>query len=121
MLRHERWVAEAAVDFRKFGNVLMLAGAVVLVAACIWWFSFYSSVSRSPIARELAKATGNTDAGLSDVLGCLYSSGGICGVVSTLAPLAGKTAYEPMLFWFGLAGLVLGVLIRFTAKPSGAA
>ena len=35
--------------------------------------------------------------------------------------LAGKTAYEPMLFWFGLAGLILGVLIRFTAKPSGAA
>ena len=25
-----------------------------------------------------------------------------------------------MLFWFGLAGLILGVLIRFTAKPSGA-
>jgi hypothetical protein len=24
-----------------------------------------------------------------------------------------------MLFWFGLAGLILGLLIRLAAKPSG--
>jgi hypothetical protein len=115
LLRHKRWVAEAAVDFKKFGNVLMLAGAAVLVAACIWWFSFYSSV-----VREIGQATGR-DGSVFDVVGCLYSSSGICGLVASVAVLAGKTAYEPMLFWFGLAGLILGVLIRFTAKPSGAA
>ena len=54
-----------------------------------------------------------------DAVSCLYSSSGICALVSGVATLAGKTPYEPMLFWFGLAGLVLGVLIRFTAKPSG--
>jgi hypothetical protein len=104
------------VDFRKFGNVLMLAGAVVLVAACIWWFSFYSSV-----VREIGQATGQTNASVFDAWSCLYSSGGLCSLVQAVTSIAGKTAYEPMLFWFGLAGLILGVLIRYTAKPSGAA
>jgi len=104
------------VDFRKLGNVLMAAGAVVLVAAAIWWFTFYSSV-----VREIGRVTGSGEGSVLDVVGCLYSSSGICGLVASVAVLAGKTAYEPMLFWFGLAGLVLGVLVRFTAKPGGAA
>jgi hypothetical protein len=108
--------AEAAVDFKKLGTLLIIAGATVLVAACIWWFVFYSSV-----VREIGKVTGGGEGSVSDVVGCLYSSSGICGLVSSVAVLAGKTAYEPMLFWFGLAGLILGVLIRYTAKPSGAA
>ena len=104
------------MDFKKFGNVLMLAGAVVLVGACIWWFTFYSSV-----VREIGKVTGSGEGSVLDVVGCLYSSSGICGLVASVAVLAGKTAYEPMLFWFGLAGLIVGVLIRFTAKPSAPA
>ena len=104
------------MDFKKLGNIIMRAGAVVLVAACVWWFTFYSSV-----VREIGRLTGNAQGSVSDVVGCLYSSSGICGLASAGAVLAGKTAYEPMLFWFGLAGLVLGVLIRFAAKPSGAA
>ena len=105
------------MDFRKLGNLLTVLGGVVLVGACIWWFSFYSSV-----VREVGRATGNQgDATVFDALNCLYSSGGICGLVSSVATIAGKTPYEPMVFWFGLAGLVLGVLFRLTAKPSGAA
>jgi hypothetical protein len=115
-VRHEGQVAEAAVDFRKLGNILMLAGAVVLVAACIWWFTYYS-----PVVREIAKVTGSGEGSVFDVLGCLYSSSGICGLAASVSILAGKTAYEPMLFWFGLAGLILGVAIRYTAKPSGGA
>jgi hypothetical protein len=103
------------VDFKKFGNVLTAAGAVVLLAAAVWWVTFYSSV-----VREIGQVTGR-DGSVLDVVGCLYSSSGICGLVASVAVIAGKTAYEPMLFWFGLAGLVIGVLIRFTAKPSGAA
>jgi hypothetical protein len=113
-VRYEHPIAEAAVDFRKLGNALMLAGAAVLVAACLWWFSFYSSV-----VREIGQATGR-EGSVFDVVACLYSTSGICGLVASVAVLAGKTAYEPLLFWFGLAGLILGVLIRFTAKPSGA-
>jgi hypothetical protein len=115
-VRYEHPIAEAVVDFRKLGNLLMLAGVVVLAAACIWWFTYYSSV-----VREIGKLTGSGEGSVLDVVGCLYSSAGICGLVASVSVLAGKTAYEPMLFWFGLAGLILGVLIRFTAKPAGAA
>jgi hypothetical protein len=104
------------VDFKKLGTFLVAAGVVVLLAACVWWFTFYSSV-----VREIGKITGSGEGSVFDVVGCLYSSSGICGLVASVAVLAGRTAYEPMLFWFGLAGLILGVLIRFTAKPSGAA
>jgi hypothetical protein len=101
--------AEAAVDFRKLGNILTAAGAVLLIGACFWWFTFYTSV-----VRDLGRLTGGgADATLSDALTCLYSSGGICA-----SSLTGKTPYEPMLFWFGLAGLILGLLIRLAAKPS---
>ena len=103
------------MDFRKFGNILMVFGAALLIGALIWWFMFYSSV-----VREIGKATGG-EGSVFDVVGCLYSSSGVCSLVSTVAVLAGKTAYEPMLFWFGLAGLILGVVMRYTAKPSGAA
>jgi hypothetical protein len=112
-----RPAAEAAVDFKKLGNILTLAGAVVLVGACIWWFSFYSSV-----VRDVGRATGGgSDATVFDAMSCLYSSSGICALVTGVATLAGRTAYEPMVFWFGLGGLLLGLLIRFTAKPSGTA
>lgn len=105
------------MDFKRLGNILTVAGAVVLAGACAWWFSFYSSV-----VREIGKATGGgSDATVFDALSCLYSSSGICALVSGVAALAGRTAYEPMVFWFGLGALLLGILIRFTAKPSGAA
>jgi hypothetical protein len=104
------------VDFRKLGNILMVAGAVVLASAFIWWFSFYSS-----LVRELGRATGGQgDASVFDAWTCLYSSSGICALVAGIAPLAGKTPYEPMLFWFGLAGLAAGLVIRLAAKPAGA-
>jgi hypothetical protein len=107
--------AEAAVDFRKLGNILTAAGAVVLIGAGFWWFAFYTSV-----VRDLGRLTGGgADATLSDALTCIYSSGGICALVSGASSLTGKTPYEPMLFWFGLAGLILGLLIRLAAKPSG--
>jgi hypothetical protein len=105
------------VDFKRLGNLLMVLGGIVLAAAVIWWFSFYSSV-----ARDIGKATGGgADASISDALSCLYSSGGICSVVTGVSTLVGRTPYEPMAFWFGLAALVLGVLIRFAAKPAGKA
>lgn len=105
------------MDFKKLGNALTAIGALTLVGAFMWWFSFYSSV-----ARDIGRATGSQgDASVFDAWSCLYSSSGICTVVSGVSALVGKTAYEPMVFWFGLAGLVLGLLIRFTAKPGGAA
>lgn len=103
------------MDFRKLGNILTILGAGVVIVAFAWWFAFYSS-----IMRELANAPGGRPGGNSvfDAISCLYSSTGVCTLVSGVARLAGRTAYEPMLFWFGLAALVLGVLIRVSAKPS---
>ena len=75
------------MDFKKLGNLLTLVGAVVLVAACIWWFTFYSSV-----VREIGRLTGSGEGSVSDVVGCLYSSSGICGLASAGAVLFGKTA-----------------------------
>ena len=105
------------MDFRRLGNILAIAGAVVLVAAIGWWFVFYSGV-----VGELRKAPGGieTGAGLGDMWRCLYSSDGLCALISGGANLMGKTPYEPMLFWAGLAGLVVGVIVRVAAKPSNA-
>ena len=103
------------MDFKKLGNVLMLAGVAILFGAVIWWFYFYSSLSR-----DFTRVTGVTpDSGISDALSCLYSSSGLCNLVAAAAPIAGRTAYEPMLFWFGIAVLLLGVLVRYTAKSGG--
>ena len=104
------------MDFRKLGNLLVMAGAAVLVAACIWWFS---SIPRS-CARSV-KLTGGAKAASSTWWAASTARAASAAWSSSVSVLAGKTAYEPMLFWFGLAGLILGVLIRFTAKPSGAA
>jgi hypothetical protein len=105
------------VDFKKLGNLLMAAGAVALIAALVWWFSFFSSM-----VRELGRVTGGqSDASVFDAWTCLYSSSGACGLVAAAASLVGKTAYEPLLFWFGLAGLVVGLVIRLAAKPAAAA
>jgi hypothetical protein len=107
--------AEAAVDVKKFGNALAVVGVALLIGALVWWYSFYSSA-----VQDFAKVTGLTpQTSISDALTCLYSSSGMCGIVTAAAPIVGRTAYEPMLFWFGLAALLLGVLIRYTAKPSG--
>ena len=94
------------MDFKKLGNLLTVLGAVTLVGACIWWFSFYSSV-----VRDIGRVTGGgSDATVFDAMSCLYSSSGICALVSGVSTLAGRTAYEPMLFWLGLAGLLSGLL-----------
>ena len=83
------------------------------------WISGSSAISWCWPAWRIGQATGR-EGSVFDVVACLYSTSGICGLVASVAVLAGKTAYEPLLFWFGLAGLILGVLFRFTAKPSGA-
>lgn len=104
------------MDFKRLGNILMVAGAVVLAAALTWWFVFYTSV-----IREVGRASGGPGEGsVVDAVSCIYSSSGACALVSGIATLAGRTAYEPMVFWFGLAGLILGIVIRATAKPTGA-
>jgi hypothetical protein len=103
------------MDLKKLGNILMAAGVVVLIGAVAWWYSFFSS-----IVRDVGNAGARGVVSLRDASSCLYSSSDFCGLVSGGARLLGETPYEPRVFWIGLAALVAGVLIRVTAKPSGA-
>src|SRR5262249_47867259 len=74
-----------AMDLRKLGNLLAVLGALVLAAAFLWWFSFYSSV-----LSEVGQVMGTRgDATVFDAWHCFYSSGGICALVSGIATLAG--------------------------------
>jgi hypothetical protein len=104
------------MDFRRLGNILIAAGAAIVAASLVWWFLFYRSV-----IREVARASGGQGEGsVLDAASCIYSSSGACAFVSGIAQLAGKTPYEPKAFWFGLAALVVGVVIRVAVKPAGA-
>lgn len=104
------------MDFRKLGNILIALGVVVAAAAVAWWYVFYSSV-----VREVTSVPGgSTQISVMDAKSCLYSSSDFCGLISGAARMLGKTPYEPMLFWAGLAALVIGVVVRLAAKPAAA-
>lgn len=96
------------MDVRKLCSILLTLGAFMTLAALLWWALFYGSV-----VRELGK-----DASLIDAVGCLYSSGGPCGFVAGLAQLGGKTPYSPMVFWIGVALLIVGVVMRLALKDA---
>jgi hypothetical protein len=101
---------------RRLGNILTLAGLVVTAAAFAWWLAFYST-----IMRELSRAPNAPPGGNSvvDAISCLYSSKDVCGFIAGFARMMGRTPYEPMLLWAGLAGVVAGVVIRMASKPAG--
>jgi hypothetical protein len=103
------------VDFKRLGTILIVGGAAVTAIAFAWWLSFYSS-----ILGDLAKAPAAPPGGNSvfDLFSCFYSSRDVCGFIAGFARLVGRTPYEPMLLWMGLAGLVGGVVIRLAAKPA---
>jgi hypothetical protein len=103
------------MQLRRIGNILTLAGLVVTVAAFAWWLAFYST-----IMNELSRAPNAPPGGNSvfNVVSCLYSSRDVCGFIAGFARLLGKTPYEPMLLWLGLAGLGAGVAIRLAARPA---
>ncbi|MDX2204913.1 MAG: hypothetical protein NW223_19340 [Hyphomicrobiaceae bacterium] len=104
------------MDVRKLGNILMVLGAVVAAAACAWWYAFYSA-----IVREVTSVPGGTgQISVMDAKSCLFSSSDFCGLISGAARMLGKTPYEPMLLWLGAATLVIGAVVRVSAKPSSA-
>jgi hypothetical protein len=103
------------MDIKKLGNLLLIGGAVVLIAAVAWWYSFFSS-----IVSDVSSAGARGVVRVGDARSCLYSNGDFCGLISGAARFAGKTPYEPMIFWIGIGALVVGGLIRATAKSPGA-
>lgn len=94
------------MDFRKLIQTLMSVGGVAILGALGWWFYFYSQV-----AKELK-------VDLGELISCVYSTGGSCGVVSGLAKFAGYTPYEPMLLWFGAATYGIAWILKSSLKES---
>jgi hypothetical protein len=92
------------MDVKKLAKILVSGGLVAVIAAIIWWASFYG-----PIVKHLG---GN----LSSAYSCIYSSGGGCSIASDIAQFVGKTPYSPVLFWVGVVSCGVGVLIKSTLK-----
>ena len=102
------------MDLKRLGTFLIIGGAILTAAAFAWWMTFYSS-----ILEELPLAGDAGGSSVFDLFSCFYSSQDVCGFISGFARLIGRTPYEPMLLWVGLAGLVAGLAVRFAAKPGG--
>jgi hypothetical protein len=76
-------------------------GVLVTVAAVVWWASFYGGIIGQ-----------NGQGRLVNALTCVYSSRGVCGFVSGTARQAGRLAYSPTIFWFGICLLLSGAAMR---------
>lgn len=92
------------MDVKKLAHSLIVAGLIAVIAALIWWNSFYA-----PIAHQLGRP-------LSDAYRCIYSSGGRCGLASGISQFIGKTPYDPVLFWVGVVCCAVGALFRVSVK-----
>jgi hypothetical protein len=86
------------------GRIAWLAvagGGFITLAAIGWWANFYSEV----VGRD-------GQGSLANAFQCLYSRRGICGFIPSMAHDAGKMAYSPTVFWFGISLLLTGIAIR---------
>jgi hypothetical protein len=77
------------------------AGGIITLGAIGWWASFYGDVIR-----------GNGQSSLANAFSCLYSTRGVCGFMPSMAHEAGKMAYSPTAFWFGISLLLTGIALR---------
>ena len=92
------------IDIQKFSKILQDLGGCVVIVSVIWWAYFWYPI------------TEGFDKNLFDVIECIISSGGKCGIFTDFAERAGGTPYNPILFWFGIVLIVVGVVIHNTFK-----
>jgi hypothetical protein len=91
---------------KEIGVALAAGGTLGIVAALVWWGSFFHMVAREMGVKDSPPVT------------CLYSSSDFCGFVYGVARFAGGTPYEPALFWISALALVAGVGILISQRPS---
>lgn len=96
------------MDIKKLSSILVVAGLGLVVLSVFWWLVFYMQV------------VGAIGGRLSDTVQCLYSSEGVCAMISAGAQLVGKTAYSPISLWIGVASLATGALLSATSTSSTA-
>lgn len=92
--------ARSAIDHHKLSMVLGGIGVVGILAAFIWWLTFYLDVGKG------------TDFGPGDAVQCLFVTVGQCVVVKRIAGAYGSIAYEPILLWVSAALLLVAWRIR---------
>jgi hypothetical protein len=76
-------------------------GIIVTVGAVIWWATFYGGVVNQDAQGDLRNA-----------IQCLYSRRGVCGFIPSVARSAGRVAYSPTVFWFGICLILSGVAMK---------
>ena len=98
-----RSVEGVKTDVQKMTHALTRLGSLIIIGALVWWNAFYSEM------------LGQHDS-LFDVLDCLASSSGACGMITATTSLKGETVYNPTVFWVGITVLVIGLIMRFYLK-----
>lgn len=105
-------------EVRLLGRLLVLLGALGLIAAVIWWRQFY---------QQVAAVIGANGSALP--IECLFRSSGDCGLASGAASLLGGTPYSPFLLWLSGALVAVGLVMwgagggpsdRLLAEPKAA-
>jgi hypothetical protein len=89
------------MDINKLKKILIWLGGFVTLAALLWWAKFFNEP---------------TNGNLGEALSCLYSSSGMCGVVSGISQFSGSTPYNPIIFWVGVISLFIGIILKFSMK-----
>lgn len=85
------------MDFEKLSSVLVKIGALGVTGAVIWWTIYFEGISFG-------------------ALPCLVGSSGNCGLLFSIGSFAGKTAYNPLVFWAGAALVIVGIVMKISVK-----
>ena len=94
------------MDINKLSRILIGLGAVLIAAALVWWMIFYGKVTKE------------VKASLLDAVPCIFKYGGECGMIAAFTSLVGYTPYSPTLFWFGVAALGGGIILKVARKDT---
>jgi hypothetical protein len=79
----------------RIGRFFTAIGLVLLIAAWLWWLYAYRSAA---------------------AIDCLYLPGVTCPAAENLSPLVVLPPYDPMVLWVGVVAVLLGAVLRITAR-----
>jgi len=79
----------------SIGRFFTAIGLVLLVGAWVWWLYAFRSAA---------------------AIDCLYLPGATCPPAQNLSPLVTLPAYEPMVLWAGVVAVLLGAVLRISAR-----
>ena len=91
------------MNAKTLGTNLLILGVVLLIVAACWWAMFYG-----PIVHRFGGS-------LTRVTSCLYSQGGLCGMATGFAQIAGQSnPYNPIVCWAGAGFSLIGAVVRLS-------